>query len=144
MLFLQQMMDYVGANGQKYSEIRLIDMNIDSKPTTKAIYIPTALFLHRLQSVLAVDDLLRSGVAGAPSGLADRHGLLPLFAELLCGDIELAAGKVADGEALLDAPLSAGDGDREGEHDSLGGPVRTVREDPHRYVSESELEIKHF
>merc|ERR1719373_694481 len=68
MLFLQQMMDYVGANGQKYSEIRLIDMNIDSKPTTKAIYIPTALFLHRLQSVLAVDDLLRSGVAGAPSG----------------------------------------------------------------------------
>ena len=43
MLFLQQMMDYVGAYGQKYSEIRLIDMNIDSKPTTKAIYIPTAL-----------------------------------------------------------------------------------------------------
>ena len=40
MLFLQHMMDYVGANGQKYSEIRLIDMNIDSKPTTKAIYIP--------------------------------------------------------------------------------------------------------
>ena len=39
MLFLQQMMDYVGAYGQKYSEIRLIDMNIDSKPTAKAIYI---------------------------------------------------------------------------------------------------------
>ena len=115
---------------KKYSEIRLIDMNIVSKPTAKAIYIPTTLF-HRFQSVFAVDDLLRSGVAGAPSGLAHRHGLLPLFAELLCGDIELAAGKVADGEALLDAPLSAGDGDREGEHDSLGRPVRTVREDPH-------------
>ena len=83
-------------------------------------------------SVLAGAVLLRRGcVVGAPSGLAHGHGLVPLLAELLAGGVEFASGKVADGEALLDAPLPAGDGDREGEHDPLGRAVRPVGKDAH-------------
>ena len=85
-----------------------------------------------LQSTLSLLLFLLRHRGCAPSSLANGHGLVALLAQLSGRGVQLAAGKVADGQTLLDGPLLVAiDGDGEGEHDALGGAVGAIREHTH-------------
>ena len=67
------------------------------------------------------------------SGLAHRHRLLPLLAQLLAGQRELPLGEVRELEPLHDAPLAVLDGDGEAEHDAHRRVVAAVGEHAHAH-----------